>query len=233
MTLSKERTVLLVEDDETLQAAVQYNLSKEGYNVLTAGDGERAVELARQHKPKVVVLDLMLPRMDGLEVCRMLRREMTSPILMLTARDREMDKVVGLELGADDYMTKPFSMRELMARVKAMMRRAEMPSPQDDTPDSVTTGGLELDLKARTAELDGQPLDMKPKEYELLAFLATHPGKAFTRNELLDHVWGYDFVGDTRTVDVHIRWLREKIEVEPGSPRRIVTVRGTGYRYDT
>jgi len=224
--------VLLVEDDDTLQAAVQYNLSREGYNVLTAGDGERAVEMARRHRPKVIVLDLMLPRMDGLEVCRMLRREMTSPILMLTAWDREIDKVSGLDVGADDYMTKPFSMRELMARVKAMMRRAEMEPPQNNVPEAVSVEGLNLDLKARTAKLEGKPLEMKPKEYDLLAFLATHPGKAFTRNELLDQVWGYDFVGYTRTVDVHVRWLREKIELEPGSPRRIVTVRGTGYRYD-
>jgi two-component system OmpR family response regulator len=233
MSLLKERTVLLVEDDETLQSAVHYNLAKEGYNVLTASDGERAMELAREHRPKVVILDIMLPRMDGLEVCRMLRREMTSPILMLTARDREMDKVVGLELGADDYMTKPFSMRELMARVKAMMRRAEMEPPQNNVPDMLKMGDLELDLKARTAKLAGNLLEMKPKEYDLLSFLASHPGKAFTRNELLDQVWGYDFIGDTRTVDVHVRWLREKIETEPGSPRRIVTVRGTGYRYDT
>lgn len=224
--------MLLVEDDDTLQAAVQYNLSREGYNVLTAGDGERAVEMARRHRPKVIVLDLMLPRMDGLEVCRMLRREMTSPILMLTAWDREIDKVSGLDVGADDYMTKPFSMRELMARVKAMMRRAEMEPPQNNVPEAVSVEGLNLDLKARTAKLEGKPLEMKPKEYDLLAFLATHPGKAFTRNELLDQVWGYDFVGYTRTVDVHVRWLREKIELEPGSPRRIVTVRGTGYRYD-
>ncbi|MBM3924770.1 MAG: response regulator transcription factor [SAR202 cluster bacterium] len=232
MSLLKERSVLLVEDDDTLQAAVQYNLSREGYNVLTAGDGERAVEMARRHRPKVIVLDLMLPRMDGLEVCRMLRREMTSPILMLTAWDREIDKVSGLDVGADDYMTKPFSMRELMARVKAMMRRAEMEPPQNNVPEAVSVEGLNLDLKARTAKLEGKPLEMKPKEYDLLAFLATHPGKAFTRNELLDQVWGYDFVGYTRTVDVHVRWLREKIELEPGSPRRIVTVRGTGYRYD-
>ena len=222
----------MVEDDETLQAALQYNLSKEGYQVLSATDGETAVDIARREHPILVILDLMLPKLNGLEVCRLLRREMTVPILILTARDQEMDKVIGLELGADDYMTKPFSMREFLARVRAMVRRFEMTSPAESPPNVLTMEGLSFDLQARTVHLNSKELELKPKEYDLLAFLATHPGRAYTRDQLLDQVWGYGYVGDTRTVDVHIRWLREKIEADPGIPRRIITIRGTGYRFE-
>jgi len=232
METTAKRAVLVVEDDDTLQAALQYNLTKEGYHVLAATDGEMALDMARHQNPAVVILDIMLPQLDGLEVCRILRQEMTTPILILTARDQEIDKVYGLELGADDYMTKPFSMRELLARVRAMIRRTEMDTSLEDPKESLDLGGLTLDLRARTARINGATLDLKPKEYDLLAFLATHPGRAYTRNQLLDQVWGLDYFGDIRTVDVHIRWLREKIEIEPGSPRRIITVRGTGYRFE-
>ena len=232
MTVTAQRSVLVIEDDETLQAALQYNLSKEGYQVLAATDGEAAVDLARKEHPTLVVLDLMLPKLSGLEVCRLLRREMTVPILILTARDQEMDKVVGLELGADDYMTKPFSMREFLARVRAMVRRFEMAPASENSSKVLTVGDLSLDLQARTVRLNSRELELRPKEYDLLAFLATHPGRAYTRDQLLDQVWGYGYVGDTRTVDVHIRWLREKIEVAPGFPRRIITIRGTGYRFE-
>ncbi len=232
MTTVAQRSVLVVEDDDTLQAALQYNLAKEGFQVLSAGDGETALEVARASRPDLILLDLMIPRLDGLEVCRLLRREMTSPILMLTARDAELDKVAGLDMGADDYMTKPFSMRELMARVRAMVRRADM-APTTNLPSGqLCVGNLALDVTARSAKLNGLELELKPKEYDLLAFLASNPGRAFSRNELLDNVWGYDYFGDTRTVDVHVRWLRAKIEAQPGSPQRIITIRGTGYRFE-
>jgi DNA-binding response OmpR family regulator len=230
MTSTAQRLVLVVEDDETLQAVLQYNLAKEGYQVMAATDGESALEMARRSPPSLVLLDLMLPKLDGLEVCRLLRRETSVPILILTARDGEMDKVSGLDTGADDYITKPFSVKELMARVRALVRRSEMATEAPSS--SLSVGDLFLDLQARTARLSDRSLELKPKEYDLLAFLAAHPGRAYTRNELLDQVWGYNYVGDTRTVDVHIRWLREKVEREPGAPRRIITVRGTGYRFE-
>ena len=172
----------------------------------------------------------MLPVMDGLEVCRILRREMTTPILMLTAKTDEIDKVVGLELGADDYVTKPFSMRELLARVRALLRRAETP-PSAET-EVLAAGDLRVDLRRREASRGGQALALKPKEFDLLAFFLRNRGRAFTRDQLLNQIWGYDFVGDTRTVDVHIRWLRQKIEDVPAKPSRLITVRGVGYRFD-
>ena len=230
-----ERTVLVVEDEETLQAALEYNLAKEGYRVITASQGEEAVEVARRVRPNLVLLDIMLPNLDGLEVCRILRREMTVPIIILTAKDQEIDKVVGLEVGADDYITKPFSIREVLARVRAMLRRAEMVSDTDADSKSrkiLTSGQLVLDLEAHRASINEVALDLKPKEFDLLAFLMAHTGRAFTRGQLLDQVWDHDYVGDFRTVDVHIRWLREKIEGEPGSPLRIITIRGVGYRFE-
>ncbi len=227
-----QRSVLVVEDDDTIQAALEYNLAKEGYRVLLADRGDTAIEMARQHTPSVVILDIMLPRLDGLEVCRILRQEMTTPILILTARDQELDKIYGLEVGADDYMTKPFSVRELLARVRALIRRSDMDAPSEGAGPVLAIGDLTINLEARTALINGDPLNLKPKEYDLLAFFAGHPGRAFTRNELLDQVWGLSYFGDSRTVDVHVRWLREKIEKQPGSPRRIITVRGTGYRFE-
>ena len=227
-----QRTVLVVEDDDSLQDVLTYNLTKRGYRVVQAFDGDRALELAREREPDLIVLDIMLPGLDGLEVCRIVRREMATPILILTARDQELDKVGGLELGADDYMTKPFSIRELIARVGALIRRREMDVGPPEAETNIRVGDLELNLEARTAHAAGKSLDLRPKEYDLLAFMASHPGRAYTRNELLDEVWGTEYFGDPRTVDVHVRWLREKIEREPGSPRRIITIRGTGYRFE-
>ena len=227
-----QRTVLVVEDDDSLQDVLAYNLDRKGYRVLQAVDGDAALEMARENKPDLIVLDIMLPGLDGLEVCRIVRREMATPILILTARDQELDKVGGLELGADDYMTKPFSIRELLARVGALIRRREMDVGPPESEKSISVGDLTLNLEARTAQMFGKSLDLRPKEYDLLAFLAGHPGRAYTRNELLDQVWGTEYFGDPRTVDVHIRWLREKIERKPGSPRHIITIRGTGYRFE-
>ncbi len=234
MSMMKEiqRTVLVVEDDDSLQDVLAYNLDRKGYRVLQAVDGDAALEMARENKPDLIVLDIMLPGLDGLEVCRIVRREMATPILILTARDQELDKVGGLELGADDYMTKPFSIRELLARVGALIRRREMDVGPPEDEKSISVGDLTLNLEARTAHVSGKVLDLRPKEYDLLAFLAGHPGRAYTRNELLDEVWGTEYFGDPRTVDVHIRWLREKIERKPGSPRHIITIRGTGYRFE-
>ena len=225
---SPARTVLVVDDEPTLVAALKYNLEREGYRVLTAADGGAALDVARSRRPDLLVLDLMLPVMDGLEVCRALRREMSVPILMLTAKGEEIDKVVGLEIGADDYVTKPFGMRELLARVRALLRRAE---PTAET-EVLATGDLEIDLKRREARRDGRPLELKPKELELLLYFVRNRGRAFTREQLLRDVWGYDFLGDSRTVDVHIRWLRQKIEAEPAKPVRLITVRGVGYRFE-
>jgi DNA-binding response OmpR family regulator len=219
---------MVVDDEPTLVAALKYNLEREGYRVITAADGGAALTLARAQRPDLLLLDLMLPVMDGLEVCRALRREMALPILMLTAKDQEIDKVVGLELGADDYVTKPFGMRELLARVRALLRRTES-TPEAEV---LTSGNLEIDLKRREARRDGAALEMKPKELELLLFLMRNRGRAFTREQILRDVWGYDFLGDSRTVDVHIRWLRQKIEAEPAKPVRLVTVRGVGYRFE-
>jgi two-component system OmpR family response regulator len=228
--------ILIVEDDKTLLDALRYNLSKEGYGIVAATEGVQAIEVARSEKPDLIILDIMLPKLDGFEVCRILRKEMTVPILMLTAKVEEVDKVVGLEIGADDYMTKPFSLRELLARVKAMLRRMEMmqleASTEEAVPAAIKAGDLEIDLASHCVSLGGSVLDLSPKEFELLAFLARHRGRVFSRDSLLEKVWGYDYQGDTRTVDVHIRWLREKIEDDPAKPRRILTVRSVGYKFE-
>jgi len=224
------KKILVVDDEPTLVATLRYNLEREGYEVLEAADGESALTLARSGRPDLIVLDLMLPGLDGREVCRILRRDMTVPILMLTARAEELDKVVGLELGADDYVTKPFGMRELLARVRALLRRA-VTSPAAEGGE-LTSGDLEVDLRRRRASRKGQELSLKPKEFELLSFFLQNRGFAFTRDKLLDEVWGYDFAADTRTVDVHVRWLRQKIEDEPARPTRLITVRGVGYRFE-
>ena len=229
-----DQKVLIVEDEENLLEALKYNLEREGYPVLTAVDGEKGLEVARETGPDLVIIDIMLPKLDGLEVCRILRRESDVPILMLTAKAEEIDRVVGLELGADDYVVKPFSMRELMARVKAMLRRSRLTSEVGSAPTRrkiVGGGDLEIDLTSHLAKLRGVLLDLKPREFELLALLAGNKGRAYTRNEILDRVWGQDYIGDTRTVDVHIRWLREKIEPDPSNPQRIITIRGVGYRF--
>jgi DNA-binding response OmpR family regulator len=233
--------ILVVEDELSLQETLAYNLKKQGYDVETVTDGPSALNSARLIHPDLILLDIMLPGMDGFEVCRILRQEMTTPVLMLTARDDEIDRVVGLEVGADDYMTKPFSMRELMARVKAMLRRVRMMREELVT-NQVVVPPLDDNLKAfdnliidsirHEIRLDTHPLVLKPKEYELLLFLTEHRGQVLSREFILERVWGWNFVGDSRTVDVHIRWLREKIETDPGAPSRIVTVRGAGYRFE-
>jgi len=230
--------VLVVEDEPVLLETLAYNLAKQGYEVLTAADGYQAIALARKERPALLVLDLMLPGVDGFEVCRILRQEMSVPILMLTARAEEVDKVVGLEVGADDYMTKPFSMRELMARVKALLRRERLIREEIAAQDVIAAGkplvfdNLVIDDSRRELLRDGQVVPLKPKEYELLAFLARQRGIVVSRDLILERVWGWDFDGGSRTVDVHVRWLREKIEEDPGDPTRIVTVRGIGYRFE-
>jgi len=226
--------ILVVEDEQTLRDVLKYNLEAEGYAVSVAGDGLTAVRLARSETPDLIILDIMLPEMDGFEVCRILRQEMIVPILMLTAKDEDIDKVLGLELGADDYITKPFSMRELKARVKAMLRRLDMTAPKTDDPGttSITTADLTIDLDRRRVSLQGDPIDMKPREFDLLAFLVQNQGRVFSRDTLLDKLWGYDYDGDSRTVDVHIRWLREKIEANPSNPQRLITIRGVGYKWE-
>ncbi|HEY5901992.1 MAG TPA: response regulator transcription factor [Anaerolineales bacterium] len=233
-------TILVVEDERALRETLEYNLRKEGYAVQTAGDGRVALEEARRLKPDLIVLDIMLPGMDGFEVCRILRRESPTPILMLTARDDEIDRVVGLEVGADDYLTKPFSMRELMARVKAQLRRsrfleeelARRRTPEAAEQDVLAFGNLAINRTRGEATLDGNALQLRPQEYQLLLFFAEHKGQMLSRDFVLERLWGWDFTGDSRTVDVHVRWLRQKIEADPSHPERIVTVRGGGYRFE-
>lgn len=234
--------ILVVEDETTLQETLAYNLKRQGYEVETVGDGLAALDAARRVRPDVILLDVMLPGMDGFEVCRILRQEMNTPVLMLTARDDEIDRVVGLEVGADDYMVKPFSMRELIARVKAMLRRVRMIREEAGTPQaaaltptvvqSLNFGNMIINMTRREVSIHDQAVPLKPKEYELLVFLAQHPGEALSRDFILEKVWGWDYAGDSRTVDVHVRWLREKIEIDPARPNRIVTVRGAGYRFE-
>ncbi|MEM7118969.1 MAG: response regulator transcription factor [Chloroflexota bacterium] len=239
--------VLLVEDDLTLQEMLDYNLSMQGYEVIRAGNGRSALDLARKDRPDLMILDVMLPGMDGFEVCRILRKELSMPILMLTARTEEVDKIVGLEMGADDYLTKPFSMRELAARVKALLRRVELmreefaaaapetavsPDLATEQPDLLIFGNLIIDQGRREVRLDEKAIRLKPKEFDLLLFLARHQGIALSRDLILERVWGWSFDGNSRTVDVHVRWLREKIEPQPSQATRIVTVRGIGYRFD-
>lgn len=232
--------ILVVEDEQTLQETLAYNLTRQGYEVETVGDGIKALDLARKSHPDLIILDIMLPGIDGFEVCRILRQEMTTPVLMLTARDDEIDRVVGLEVGADDYLTKPFSMRELLARVKAMLRRVRLmreefsqTAGEVSVPSQlITFGNLVIDITRREVRLNDQVIPLKPKEYELLLFLAQHRGQVLSREFILERVWGWDYIGDSRTVDVHVRWLREKIEEQPAQPMRIVTVRGAGYRFE-
>ena len=231
--------ILVVDDEIALQETLTYNLKKEGYLVEVAGDGIRALELFMTSKPDLVILDVMLPGMDGFEVCRTLRQETNIPVLMLTARDDEIDRVVGLEVGADDYLPKPFSMRELIARVKALLRRVRLireevgaAAQESNYPQILTFNNLEIDMTRREVRLNGIVVPCKPKEFDLLTFLGQNKGRVLTRELILERVWGWGFIGDSRTVDVHIRWLREKIEQIPEKPERIVTVRGAGYRFE-
>jgi two-component system OmpR family response regulator len=228
-----DKKILVVEDDRNLLATLKYNLEKESYNVVAAVDGTEAVEIARSEKPALIILDVMLPELNGFEVCRILRKEMTVPILMLTAKTEEIDKIVGLEIGADDYMTKPFSMRELLARVKAMLRRIDMSKIQPaGEKESIKINNLEIDTGRHQISYKGSLLELTPKEYDLLVFLARNKGLVVSREQLLEKVWGYDYAGDTRTVDVHIRWLRQKIEADPAHPQNLLTVRGAGYKLE-
>lgn len=231
--------ILVVEDEPALQETLAYNLQKEGYEVELVGDGRLALEAARARPPDLILLDIMLPGLDGFEVCRYLRQEMSVPVLMLTARDDEIDRIVGLEVGADDYLVKPFSMRELLARVRAQLRRAQLIRDEiaksggvSALPEILIFGNLEINITRREVSLDGKVMPVKPKEYDLLLFFAQHRGHMLSREFILERVWGWDYIGDSRTVDVHVRWLRQKIEMDPANPKRIVTVRGGGYRFD-
>ncbi len=232
-------TILIVEDELALRETLSYNLKKDGYIVEAVGDGRSALEVARRLKPDLILLDLMLPEIDGFEVCRILRKEMTTPILMLTARDDEVDRVIGLEVGADDYLVKPFSMRELLARVKSQFRRSravreELGKLRDAESSSqrLIFDNLVIDLTRREVLLNDEPLPLKPQEYDLLLFFAKHRGQLLSRVSILEEVWGWDYIGDSRTVDVHVRWLRQKIEEDPRTPKRIVTIRDGGYRFE-
>ncbi|PSA92720.1 DNA-binding response regulator [Bacillus atrophaeus] len=232
------KKILVVDDEESIVTLLQYNLERSGYEVVTASDGEEALKLAETEKPDLIVLDLMLPKLDGIEVCKQLRQQkLMFPILMLTAKDEEFDKVLGLELGADDYMTKPFSPREVNARVKAILRRSEIASPSFDGQNDVKDGQLIIgDLKILPdhyeAYFKSNQLELTPKEFELLLYLGKHKGRVLTRDLLLSAVWNYDFAGDTRIVDVHISHLRDKIETNTKKPIYIKTIRGLGYKLE-
>ena len=232
--------ILIVDDDKNLLEVIKYNLEKDGCSVVLAENGTQAVEIAHREKPDLIILDVMLPGIDGFEVCRILRKEMSVPILMLSAKTDEIDKVVGLELGADDYITKPFSVRELMARVRATLRRRESNERQTlsnklkETKENliIKGHGLEVDMVRHQVSLKGSVLTLTPKEFELLAFLMRYKGQVFNREQLMEKVWGYTFEGSKRTVDVHIRWLRQKIEDNPDIPKFLVTVIGFGYKFE-
>lgn len=225
--MPKEK-ILMVDDEKNIVELVKYNLEKEGYEVITAYDGLQAVEAARQERPDLIILDVMLPGQGGLEVCRILRKETRIPIIMATAKGEEIDKILGLELGADDYVTKPFSPRELVARVKAVLRRT---SSKAEEKDELVFDDMTINLVKHEVRIKGKEVDLKPKEFDLLKLLSTNPGKVFTRDFLLEQLWGYDYLGDTRTVDVHMRRLRQKIEKDPSSPVYLKTVHGIGYKF--
>ena len=230
-------TILVVDDEIALRETISFQLTKQGYNVLTAADGESALEQARNNHPDLILLDIMLPKLDGFEVCKILRQEMITPILMLTARDDEIDRVVGLEVGADDYLIKPFSMRELQARVKALLRRVRLLREEateviQEKPDLMQFGDLLIDADRHRVSVREQYIDLKPKEYQLLLYLVKNPGRVFSRELLLEQIWGWQYTGDSRTVDVHIRWLREKIEEDPSHPKHLITIRSAGYRFE-
>lgn len=218
-----------MEDEAAIAETLAFNLRREGYEAAVAGDGRSGLEHILQTRPDLVILDLMLPGLDGIEVCRAVRTAgLATPIIMLTAREGETDRVLGLELGADDYVTKPFSLRELLARIHAVLRRSE---PETAAPHWIRQDRLAIDLDGREVLVDGTPVELSAKEFDLLRVLAQHRGQVLTREQLLDLVWGRDFFGDPRTVDVHVRWLREKIETDPANPGLILTVRGSGYKF--
>ena len=226
------QTFLVVDDEQNIVNIIAFNLKKEGYEVLTAGDGEEAVEIVEKHQPDLILLDIMMPKMDGYEACRKIREKYNIPIIMLTARAEELDKVLGLEMGADDYVTMPFGTRELIARVKANLRRSVVKNePAVEKGNVLKFGKLEIDLDKFEARKDGKVLELTYREFELLKFLAQNLRQVFSRETLLEKVWGYEYYGDVRTVDVTVRRLREKIEDNPGKPEYIITKRGVGYSF--
>lgn len=233
-----KKTILIVDDEKTIVDMLVYNLQKEGYNTLEAGDGEEAVNIALTQKPDLVLLDIMLPKMDGLAVCKRIRQSLNIPILMISAKDEEIDKILGLELGADDYITKPFSVRELMARVKANLRKAEVTAKamentlmekEADNANMIIVGDLSLDLNKFEVKVKGEVIDLTLREFEVIKYLANQPGQVVTRETLLEKVWGYEYYGDIRTVDVTVRRIREKIEKDTSNPKILITKRGVGY----
>jgi two-component system alkaline phosphatase synthesis response regulator PhoP len=235
MEENMSKKVLVVDDEPSIVTLLQYNLQQAGYDVITANDGEEGMQKAVREQPDLMILDLMLPKMDGMEVCKQLRQQkIMIPILMLTAKDDEFDKVLGLELGADDYMTKPFSPREVLARIKAILRRIQSQPASEEKEDSqaLRIGSLEVFPERYEAYFNGERLELTPKEFELLVYLAKHKGRVLTRDQLLSAVWNYDFAGDTRIVDVHISHLREKIEQNTKKPLYIKTIRGLGYKLE-
>ncbi|PKL77323.1 MAG: DNA-binding response regulator [Candidatus Melainabacteria bacterium HGW-Melainabacteria-1] len=223
--------ILLVDDEESIVESIEYALNQEGFDVVSAHNGQEALQKVQLEKPNLIVLDLMLPELSGLEVCRILRRERNEiPIIMLTAKGEEIDRVIGLEVGADDYLVKPFSLRELVARIRALLRRSKISDTDESAPQMHQYEDLEMNLTEHKVTVRGKQVELSPKEFKILAMLMSAPNKVFSREELLEQVWGLDFYGDTKTVDVHIRWLREKIEKDPSNPQYVQTVRGFGYR---
>ena len=231
--LQDKKTILIVDDEKPIVDILVYNLEKEGYNTLEANDGVEAIEIALNRKPDLILLDIMLPKMDGLTVCKKIRSSLNVPILMLTAKDEEIDKILGLELGADDYITKPFSVRELMARIKANLRKSEIKDNsiiiEDNKSKKIVVGALELDLDKFEARVNGEVIDLTLREFEVLKFLASQAGQVITREVLLEKVWGYEYYGDIRTVDVTVRRIRGKIEKDTANPKILITKRGVGY----
>ena len=234
------KTILIVDDEEPIRNILIHNLGKEGYNVIEASDGVSAVDIALEKKPDLILLDIMLPKLDGLSVCKRIKNSMNVPILMLTAKDGEIDKILGLELGADDYITKPFSVRELVARVKANLRKVEAnininknETEEEEQDGKIIVGELRLDPEKFEVRVRGKSIDLTLREFEVLKFLALQPGQVVTRETLLEKVWGYEYFGDIRTVDVTVRRIREKIERDTSTPRILITKRGVGYYIDS
>ncbi len=242
LKVKPKRTILIVDDEKPIVDILVYNLQKEGYETLEAADGEEGVKIALEKKPDLILLDIMLPKMDGLAVCKRIRHSLNVPILMLSAKDEEIDKILGLELGADDYVTKPFSVRELMARVKANLRKLDITNEQvseapkqkiEDNTNRIEVGDLELDLDKFEVKARGEVIDLTLREFEVLKYLAKQPGQVITREILLEKVWGYEYYGDIRTVDVTVRRIREKIELDTSNPKILITKRGVGYYIST
>ena len=224
-----KKKILIVDDETTIVQSLRYNLERSGFTVVAAGDGRSAVALASSEQPDLIILDIMLPLLDGIEACKEIRKTSSVPIIMLTAKDQEFDKVLALELGADDYVTKPFSLGEIIARVKARLRRSDVDSEQRD--ESITSGDITIDRSRQKLVVRGETVALAPKEFRLLHLLMENKGRIVTRQMLLEKVWGYDFEGEHQTISVHVRWLREKIEIDPNNPRHIITVRSRGYMF--